>query len=156
MIRKLICVNSVGVIVLAGLLFVYPPVRAVFDIHDPVKTDGTVPAYVYVVLISTFLFGTWRILAAIYNFREAQRGPEPEVWTPKLQLSAWVVLVLGTTVSFGLGHGLIGMAMLVIAVMLPVTKRKRAPRGAEDWPEPKPAAAAAQTTQSGTPKTYEP
>ncbi len=115
----------------------------------PVKTVGSVPAYVYIVLISAFLFGAWRVLVAIYNFREARRGPEPEVWTPKLQPSAWLLLVVGSAVSFGLGHGLIGMAMLVIAVMLPVTKRKRAPRGVEDWPDSKPATAAAQPDEDG-------
>src|SRR5262249_46226401 len=64
----------------------------------PVKTGGTVPAYVYIVLISAFLFGTWRILVALYSFREARRGPEPEAWTPKLQLGAWAFLVLGSAV----------------------------------------------------------
>src|SRR6185369_9687908 len=73
----------------------------------PLKTGGSVPAYVYIVLISAFLFGTWRILAAIYTFHEARRGPEPEVWTPKVQLSAWALLMLGSAVSFWRGHGLI-------------------------------------------------
>ena len=119
----------------------------------PVKTGGRLPPYVYIVLISALLFGTWRILASIYNFREARRGPEPEVWTPKLKLSAWGLLVLGSAVSFGLGRGLMGMAMLVIAVMLPVTKRKRAPRGVEDWPAPKPPTTGARPTESGAPET---
>jgi len=93
----------------------------------PVRTGGSVPAYVYIVLVSAFLFGTWRILAAIHSFREARGGPEPKIRAPRLQLSAWVLLVLGSGAGFGLGHGLIGMALLVIAVMLPVTNRNRAP-----------------------------
>jgi hypothetical protein len=114
----------------------------------PLKTGGSVSAYVYIVLISVFFLGTWRILASIYSFREARRGPEPEVWAPKLQLSAWALLVLGSAVSFWLGHGLMSMAMLVIAVMLPVTKRRRAPRGVEDWPDTN-ATAAAQPNADG-------
>jgi hypothetical protein len=116
----------------------------------PLKTGGSIPAYVYIVLISAFLLGTWRILAAIYTFREARRGPEPEIWTPKVQLIAWGLLALGSAVSFGLGHGLIGMAMLLLAVMLPITKRKKAPKGVEDWPDSKPATATAHPTESGT------
>ena len=117
----------------------------------PVKTGASIPAYVYIILISAFLFGTWRILAAGYNFREARCGPVPEVWTPKAQLSAWALLALSSIVSFGLGNGLIGMAMLVIAVMLPITRRKKAPRGVEDWPGTNPATAAPQPTPSRTP-----
>ena len=118
----------------------------------PVKTGGSIPAYVYIVLISAFLFGAWRILVAIYTFREARSGPEPELWSPKLQLNAWVLLVLCSTVSFGLGHGLIGVTMLVMAVMLPITKRKRALKDVEDWLGTNPATAAAQPKQSGTPE----
>jgi hypothetical protein len=118
----------------------------------PTKTGASIPAYVYLVLISSLVFGTWRILAAIYSFRQAQRGPEPHVWTPRLQLVAWVTLVLGSTVSFCLGQSLMGMAMLVIAVMLPVTRRKRAPKGVEDWPDTSPTTAVVQPTRSGTPE----
>ena len=32
--------------------------------------------------------------------------------------------------------------MLVLAVMLPVVKKKKAPKGVEDWPDAKPAPAA--------------
>jgi hypothetical protein len=101
----------------------------------PLKTGGSVPAYVYIVLGSVFLFGFWRLLAAIFNFREARRGPQPEVWTPNLQLGAWTLLVIGAAASFCFGHDPIAAAMLIIAVMLPVTKRRKIPKGAEDWPD---------------------
>jgi len=61
-------------------------------------------------------------------------------------------LVLGSAVSFGLGLGLIGMAMLVLAIMLPIIKRKKAPKGVEDWPDSTPATVTVQATQSGTPE----
>src|SRR5215470_17573039 len=42
MIRKLICINSVAVIVLAAFFFVYPPFRALLDIRDPaLRGPGT-------------------------------------------------------------------------------------------------------------------
>jgi hypothetical protein len=104
----------------------------------PVKAGGSVPAYVYVVLSALLLFGTWRILEALYTFREAGRGAQPEVRAPKLQVSSWAVLVFGSALSFWSGHGAFAMATLVIAVMLPVTKRrKRRTEDWQDWPEAK-------------------
>lgn len=117
----------------------------------PAKTGGSVPAFVYIVLITVFLFGTWRVLAAIDTLREMRRRSEPEVWTPKLQLGAWVLLVLGSVLSFELGHSLTGVAILVIAVMLPIAKRKRAMRGTEGWPDSEPATAAAQSNGNENP-----
>jgi hypothetical protein len=116
----------------------------------PVKTGGSVPAYVYIVLTVLFLFGMWRIVTAVYNFREARRSPEPDVWTPKLQLTLWALLVLGSAVSFWFGLSLIGVGMLVVAVMLPIVKRKKPPVGVEDWPEAKPITIAPQSSTKGT------
>ncbi len=91
----------------------------------PVKSGGDAPLYVYIVLSIIFLFGIWAIANALWKFREARRSHEPDAWAPKLQLTLWGCLVLGSAVTFWFGHGLMGMAMLVIAVMLPIVKRKR-------------------------------
>ena len=37
-------------------------------------------------------------------------------------------------VVFWFGHGLIGMALMMAAVILPITKRQKSPKGTEDWP----------------------
>ena len=103
----------------------------------PVKTGGSIPAYVYIVLISVFLFGAWRILEAIWTFREPRRQPEPEVRAPKFQATAWVCLLIASVATFWFGHGLVGIALLVVAVMLPIKKKKKAPKGTEDWPDEK-------------------
>ena len=100
----------------------------------PLKTGGSIPAYVYIVLAGVFLFGTWRILDAIWTFRQVRHSPEPTAWAPTLQMVAWACLILGAVAGLAMGRGLIGLIMLVLAVMLPVVKRKRAPKGAEDWP----------------------
>ena len=115
------------------------------------KTGGAVPTYVYIVLTCAFLFGLWRILTAVYTIREACRSSELDVWTPRFQMSAWAFLVLGSVTSLCLGHGLIGTLMLVIAVMLPVVKRKKTPKGTEDWPEPQATAATANSNLNGNP-----
>src|SRR5512133_539157 len=47
MIRKLICVNSVAVVVLAAYFFIYPPVRAVLDIRDPALGEPGTPKAVW-------------------------------------------------------------------------------------------------------------
>jgi hypothetical protein len=103
----------------------------------PVKTGGSIPLYVYIVFIAVFLFGTWRILTAIYTFREAGRVAEPEVWAPGFQLTAWVLLIVGSAVTFFLGHSLISLALLVLAALLPILKRRKAAKEFEDWPEAK-------------------
>jgi hypothetical protein len=108
----------------------------------PVKTGGSVPAFAYIVLISVFLFGTWRILVAIWTFSEARRGREPVVRAPQFQAVVWAGCVLGSVAALWMGHGLIGVVVLVAGVTLPVTKRTRPPKGIEDWPETKPAATA--------------
>src|SRR6266567_6392633 len=86
----------------------------------PVTSGGRVPPYVYIVLTAVFLFGTWWILQASWRFHEARRPPEPDVWTPNFQVTAWVLLVFGSAATFWFGYGLIGIAMLLLAVMLPI------------------------------------
>src|SRR2546430_3471946 len=47
-----------------------------------------------------------------------------------------------SAVTFWFGRSIIGMAMLLAAVMLPIARRKKSPQGVEDWPEGTPIAAA--------------
>ncbi len=100
----------------------------------PVKTGGSIPPYVYIVLGGVFLFGVWRILESIWTFREAKRPPGPIVAAPALQAIAWACLLVGAIAAFSTGRGLLGIVALVVAVMLPVVKRRKKPKGVEDWP----------------------
>jgi len=108
----------------------------------PVNTGGSIPAYVYIVLLGMFLLGTWLILNAIWTFHEARRPPAPTVWAPRLQVIVWACLFLSAIVALSNGRALIGMTALILAVMLPVVKRKKPPKGVEGWlgPEPRPPA----------------
>jgi hypothetical protein len=108
----------------------------------PVRTGRSVPTYVYIVLLGVFLFGVWRIMEALSTFGEARRPPEPAIWAPRFQATAWACLVLGAAVALSTGHGLLGIVLLVVGVMLPVMRKKRAPKGVEDWPDPTPPTAA--------------
>jgi hypothetical protein len=105
----------------------------------PVKTGGSIPAHVYIVLLTGFLFGTWRILDALWTLNAARHPPEPTVWAATFQVFAWACLILVAIAALSTGRGLIGIVVLVVAVMLPVVKRKRAPKGVEGWPDAKPS-----------------
>jgi hypothetical protein len=102
----------------------------------PLKTGGDLPTYVYIVLVFVLLFGAWRIFDAIWAFNQARHPPGPEVWVPWLQVTAWICLLCGSMAMFSFGHSVIGIVLAVTAVMLPIRKSKKSPKGAEDWPEP--------------------
>jgi hypothetical protein len=101
----------------------------------PVKTGGSIPLYVYIVLVSVTLLGVWRILEAVWTFHKARRQPEPATWAPALQIITWAILLLTAIAAFSTGRRLLGVVALVFAVMLPVVKRTRTPKGAEGWLE---------------------
>jgi hypothetical protein len=102
----------------------------------PVKRGGDIPTYVYVVLGGMFVLGIWRLLVSLWTFRMTRRAHEgPAVRAPAVQVIAWVVLVVSAVAALATGRGLVGMVALVLAVMLPVVKRKKAPKGVEDWPD---------------------
>ncbi len=106
----------------------------------PLKTGGVLPAYVYIVLGAMLVLGTFVILRGLWTFREARRLLEPGVWAPGFQVGAWACLISGSAVMFWLGHGLIGMALILPAITLPIVKRRKTPKGTEDWPTPDSAA----------------
>jgi hypothetical protein len=99
-----------------------------------IKTGGSVPLCVYILLITLFLIGVWRILESMVVFRDARRADEIIVWVPGFQAFVWICLMVASLAAFPLGHTLIGLATVMAAVLLPIQKRKRPPRGTEDWP----------------------
>jgi hypothetical protein len=105
----------------------------------PIKTGGSIPPYVYIVLITLSVLGTWRILESIWTFREARGVEEIKVWIPAVQAVAWISLLAAAAASFFTGHGIIALLALLVSVLLPIRKRKKTPKGAEDWPEAKPS-----------------
>ena len=95
--------------------------------------------YVYIVLVGVFLLGLWRILESFVTFSDARREPEPAVCAPRFQIVVWVILLLGAISVFVLRHEVIATLTLVLAVMLPAVKRKKTPKGVEDWPDTQPS-----------------
>jgi len=116
----------------------------------PVKTGGSIPMYVYIVLLGAFLLGVWRILESIVTFGDARRQPEPGVGAPKFQITVWALLLVTGIAALSTGHGIIGTVALVFAVMLPLRKTKKAPKGVEDWPDANPASPAPRLRPGAT------
>jgi len=115
----------------------------------PLKSGGGIPLYVFIVLAIVFIAGVWTILCASWAFSEARHGSEPDVRAPKFQITAWACLSFGSAATFWCGHTLVGIVMLLAAVMLPITRRRKAPQGVEDWPEATAAAAAQPRDKEG-------
>jgi hypothetical protein len=89
----------------------------------PVKTGGSVPPFVYAIIISTLLFGIWRMDAAIDRFRETLRKPEPAASAPKLQALLWAGLMAAALTTACRGYGWLGFALLLTALLLPRVKK---------------------------------
>jgi hypothetical protein len=100
-----------------------------------VVIGGGIPKYVWIVLIAMLLFGLWRIFMAIGTFLDALGRAGIEVWAPKFQLILWCCLVAGAAIAFWLQHGLLGFVPVALAVMLPVTKRKKPSKPVDEWPQ---------------------
>ncbi len=103
-----------------------------------VKTGGTVPTYVYIVLGGVFLVSLVLLLSAAERFRAASHPSENPIPAPIFQAVVWASFMLASVLAFFFHHEVIGIVVLMIGVMLPVAKRKKAPKGTEDWPDANP------------------
>jgi hypothetical protein len=101
----------------------------------PIKTGGSLPTYVYVLLIGTLVIGLWRILESVVALRQADAVAAMGAKWASLQVVLWIGLLLATLVAFFSGHGLVGLAALVAAAILPLRVGAKKPKGVEDWPE---------------------
>jgi hypothetical protein len=93
-----------------------------------VQTGGTIPVYAYLVLTTVFLFGVWRIWAALGMLRSTWGTSQPAIWAPQVQLTAWVCLTFGAVLALVIGREPIGVMMLVAGTLLPIRRRKKKER----------------------------
>jgi len=104
----------------------------------PVKTGGSIPPYVYVVIGCLSLFGIWRVVQSIENFRATGRPSDEVIPAAKFQIVVWGIFMLACLAAFATGHELLALLALLIAAMLPATRRKKTLKGTEGWPDEKP------------------
>jgi len=104
----------------------------------PVKTGGSIPPYVYIVIGCLSLFGIWRVVQSIENFRATGRPSEEVIPAAKFQIVVWGIFMLACLAAFATGHELLALLALLIAAMLPATRRKKTLKGTEGWPDEKP------------------
>jgi hypothetical protein len=100
-----------------------------------VKTGGDVPNYVWIVFVGMLLIGLWRISEAIGIIARAITDPEFSAWLPRFQVAAWSCLMIAAVIAFYLGWDVPGFFILVLAVALPVVKKRKPPKPVDEWPE---------------------
>jgi hypothetical protein len=100
-----------------------------------VKTGGTLPTFVYIVLIIAAVLGLWRIIESFYVIRGLKYDPEPVLRARALQIFLWFALLLGAIAAFVLHRELLGFLLLLLALCLPRKKKVRH-KGAEQWSAP--------------------
>ena len=102
----------------------------------PLKTGGSVPLYVHLVTIGSLVLGLFLVFEAIWRFRTAQREPEREYPAPAVQALLWAGLLLGGLALLASNCRLIGLALLLVALVLPRAKKHPRDRGnkPEDLP----------------------
>jgi len=104
----------------------------------PLRNGGGIPAFVYIVLGLPFLCGVGLILSAIAKFRRTKGPTEPVVSAAKFQLTAWAGLILGAAILFLAGQALMATPLLLAGVLLPVRKKAKSPKAADNPPKENP------------------
>jgi hypothetical protein len=89
----------------------------------PVRTGGSIPLFVYTIVIGALTFGIWRFVIACNSLRIARLTPEPIIRRPRLQGGIWMALILGSITAVCLGRGLFGLALLLGALLVPRTTK---------------------------------
>jgi hypothetical protein len=88
----------------------------------PTRTGGSVPPFVYVLIISTMVFGLWAIAAGLNAGKSALQDPEPVLRAGRLQLVIWLGLIIAAIGLFFFGYGLAGIALCLAALLFPRTE----------------------------------
>jgi len=88
-----------------------------------IKTGGSIPMFAYILIVGALIVGLWRIVAAVETFSAAIVEQEAVVRAPRLQAFLWTALMLGAIAASCFGYGLLGLALLLAALLLPRIKK---------------------------------
>jgi hypothetical protein len=87
----------------------------------PIKSGGSVPSFVYVMIVCALLLGLWAIAAAYDRGRSVLHEPESVMSARWLQLVIWMSLIAGAVASFYFGYTLVAVALCLAALLFPRT-----------------------------------
>jgi len=87
-----------------------------------IKVGGSVPPFVYVIIISALFLGLWAIAAAFDAGKSALEEPETVLRAGRPQLLIWMGLIIGAISSFYFGYGLEGIALCLALLLFPRTE----------------------------------
>lgn len=90
----------------------------------PITTGGSIPAFVYVVLLGSLALGLWRVLQVAALVRRTLRGPEPVVARPRVQLALWAVLLSSGLALLWTALWPVGLLLGIVALALPLRRRQ--------------------------------
>jgi hypothetical protein len=107
----------------------------------PIRRGASLPIYVYIVLIIALLFGIWRIFESILTIKLIRHEPEPVVPAVALQSVFWIGLMTGAVVTIWTAPWWVSGALLLMALCLPLTSRKRPKDDVDEWGKPPPQTA---------------
>lgn len=99
----------------------------------PLKTGGRIPTVVYIVLIAALFLGAWRVLESVVGLRQLRGSTRIEVKAAGVQAALWICLLAAAALAFRLGHAFAALAAVILAVLLPIRRKPRPPKGVEDW-----------------------
>ena len=99
----------------------------------PVKTGGSVPLYVHLVTLGALVLGAFLLFEAMWRVRTARREPEREYAAPAGQAVLWLALLAGGGALLATHYASIGVALLLLALVLP--RGKKHPRDKGNRPE---------------------
>jgi hypothetical protein len=89
----------------------------------PVKTGGSAPTFVYILIVGALVLGLWRIVAAIETLSVTLLEPGLIVKAPRLQALLWAGLIMGAIATLCFGYSLLGLVLLLAALLLPRVKK---------------------------------
>jgi hypothetical protein len=97
-------------------------------VEGAIKTGGSIPKFVLIVLAMQYGFGLVVLMAPIISFRQWQKHHTSMVFRrPGIQFGIWVGLLLACVTCLVLGKTLIAMLFLACAQLFPRNKRKLVP-----------------------------
>jgi hypothetical protein len=104
----------------------------------PAVSGGSIPPFVYIILLIPFFLGLWRIESACDALKTSIRGPAFVVPAASFQSLLWICVLAGAVVAASKNYILLTVALLFTAQLLPRGKRASPEEEDKNWITPAP------------------